>query len=99
MTWYNPRTWFGPSAEELSPITLYCANPQCENPVIHDSRIAYSEEEREIYHPGECQLYALAHKCWQAPSIMMGNFEMIDRNKALRLAHRGQIKTTQGLEA
>lgn len=107
MTWYRPRTWtlFGPSPEELSRITLYCANPQCSDPIIRESRMGYDEERQELYHPGECQLYALAHRTWReatetgVPSVVMGNFEFVDRRRAQRLAHRGKIKPREGLES
>ena len=90
MTWHNPLTWLE-SKVDLSR-KLYCANPQCEYPVIHSDIIAYHRDEKEIYHLGECQLLGVAWKSWNTRGITMGTFERITRNEALRLLQKGHIQ-------
>jgi len=97
MTRYNPRTWFR-SPEDLSKLTLYCANPQCEDPVIRDIELAYNEKEHEIYHSGECQLLAVAHKAFSSKGTIVGNMEFITQEEAARLILSGKIKQRPGLE-
>lgn len=68
---------------------LYCGNPQC-GTEIKGNEISYSG--MNIYHPGDCQLFAVAHLALKYEGVVLGRFEVINREAALRLLREGGLE-------
>ena len=93
MVWYNPLSWRQRNGDDKTSGVqehLFCANPQC-SLEITEERMAYNAEHREVYHPGECQNLAIAHKVFQSGEMMFAGFDFISRKKALQLLGKGKI--------
>ena len=98
MAWYNPLDWFRKienQAEEKS--ILYCDNPQCQG-IIEGNKITYDKEHREIYHVGECGIFATAHRASKSCECEVQNVDYISRDKALKLLRNGKLEQSRGLE-
>mgnify|MGYP001582995182 CR=1 FL=1 len=97
MAWYKPWTWTELSRNHS---TLYCANPGCKDPLIHNTSVIYDRRGEEVYHSGECAIDAAVHKRPEGEKIiMLGNYEYLHRDTALDLARRGKVKMPAGLES
>ncbi len=88
--WYDPRSWFK-KAPEVPKEVLYCDNPQCRQ-LIDDKEIAYSGAEKEIYHIGDCALFASAHRVVETGLFSYANLDYITINDALKLKSSGKLK-------
>jgi hypothetical protein len=100
MVWYNPFTWGKKEGETV----LYCMNPQCYGK-IEGERCAYEPATGEIYHPGECQGFAIAHRTWKQAAgrsledtVQVEGFEFITRKRAEELIRNGAVKQPTRLE-
>ncbi|MBI4152901.1 hypothetical protein HY497_00115 [Candidatus Woesearchaeota archaeon] len=96
MVWYDPFSWF----QALPECPIFCANPQCPEPIITDPEFAYNTESRHITHFGECQWLADAHTMLKNPTpaqAVIGNYETIDRKTALKLLHQGKANVSEGI--
>lgn len=98
MAWYNPFSWFQAPPER----PIFCANPQCPEPLITDPELVYNTESRNITHFGECQWLADAHAMSLNPTptrAVMGNYETIDRKTALKWLHQGKANVSEGIDS
>lgn len=66
------------------PTELLCDNPSCRQP-IKTEKIAYSKYYKEIYHPGDCSIYAIAVKTFNSHKIIYENISYITREEAFRI--------------
>lgn len=96
MAWYNPLKWFR-SEQEKTKDELYCDNPQCRLP-IKDTKLTYDEEHKEIYHLGECEIEAIAHRTFNSGKVEIQKMDYISRKEALKFLQRGRLKQSQKLE-
>ena len=70
---------------------IYCANPACKDSVIHNTSVIYNNQVQEVYHPGDCAIFAAAYRRPKGERIiMLENHEMVHRETALRLIRRGK---------
>lgn len=95
MVWYNPFTWFSDDKQRdrlnSGERSLYCANPQCGAAFTREDTIAYDETNRVLTHPGDCQLEYACHRALREDGIVMGNFDGVSYEGAIRLAAKGKI--------
>ncbi len=68
---------------------LYCQNPSCGGEIEGDE-IAY--DGIKLYHPGDCQLFAVDHLAMKHTGVVVGCFELINRETALRLLRDGGLE-------
>jgi len=97
MAWYNPIDWFKSPVSTDEEIALYCDNPQCKSP-IEKGPIAYDREHREIYHSGECGLFANAHRVFNSRGMAIKNVGYISLDRALKLFRNGKLNQALELE-
>ncbi len=100
MVWYNPLSWFRNNQNQQVPkreIILYCDNPQCRLP-IEEGEVAYDEENREIFHIGECGIIANAHRTFALHQVSISNVDYITTDKALELFKAGKLNQSGNLE-
>lgn len=88
--WYDPCSWLKKAPEVLTEV-LYCDNPQCGQP-IKDKEVAYDENEKEIYHVGNCALFASAQRVVETGIFNYALLEYLTLNNALRLKSNGELK-------
>ena len=97
MVWYNPLDWFKSPVQIDGEITLYCDNPQCKSP-IQEEPVAYDREHKEVYHSGECSLFANAHRAFNSRDMVIGNVDYISLDNALKLFRNGKLNQVLKLE-
>jgi len=100
MVWYIPTTWF--KKEEMAQdngkkAPLYCDNPQCKGAILEEP-LAYDKGNREVYHNGECALFANAHRALSSRCMVVSNINYITLDTAMDLLQKGELKQKSGLE-
>jgi hypothetical protein len=92
---YNPLNWF--RKPQQSELTLYCDNPQCSDP-IEKGPVAYDKNQKEVYHPGQCGMFANAHKVINSGSMSIGCTTQISLDQALKLLRKGGLSQVNNIE-
>lgn len=76
---------------------LYCDNPQCKGAILEEP-LAYDRGNREVYHNGECALFANANRALSSRCMVVSNIDYITLDRAKDLLQKGQLKQQSGLE-
>lgn len=91
MVWYNPFSWFR-TVNSYEKIELYCDNPQCRDQLIKKGPLYYDSEHHEIYHTGDCSLFAIAHRTKKSGEPVTSSVRQIDFDEASKLYRSGQLR-------
>ena len=88
MVWYNPRSWFEQTQENVD---IYCHNPQCGSPLIEEGVMLYDGSRKSVYHDADCANLALAHEALKSKEAQFLEVDVISRKKAMNLSRKGML--------
>ncbi len=86
---YNPLTWFGKNTNP----TLYCASPQCRQPIT-EGPIAYEKGQKVLTHTPSCQYHLIMHRAISSAKPSFTSFDIISMRRAIKLARTGKVSPT-----
>lgn len=100
MVWYKPSTWAKKEEtgeDNVNKTPLYCDNPQCKGAILEEP-LAYDKSNREVYHNGQCALFANAHRALNSSCMVFSSIDYITLDRAMNLLQKGELKQKLGLE-
>ena len=82
------RRYVTEKGKEVNIFQIYCSDPNCRKPITGE-RIAYDREERRFYHPGTCELRAVARVSSNLLKVV--KFSVLTPKQALGLVRHGRV--------
>ncbi|MCK9596115.1 hypothetical protein M0R19_02950 [Candidatus Pacearchaeota archaeon] len=76
-------------------IKLYCQNPQCKKPLIHEGEEVANIDGNLLHSYNECIQFYMCHKALQSKNpqmVIISNIPYISYSKAEKLAEKNKVK-------